>query len=228
MSPALTGVRRADETGRAVAAYPWPVRPFDRQHAVRGFFCDPRIGEGGGKSFHTGVDVSAPDATPVYAVAPGRVSIEGAEIVAVSSGDRDFGPPGGLHGRVDLVAEAFDRPPISAPPPWKDIPVTPALVRWRLVCNAGEVVRWRVAADFRRSFVPAVEGNSDVHFGDVYTPRTRQNHPNKPGLFCFWLARGFDTSVHPDGNYRLEVEAADVRGNASHGHLVVMFVNGQV
>ena len=274
--------------------------PFDRQHPVRGFFCDPRIGDLGGKAFHTGVDVSAPDGRAVYAVAPGRVSIEGAQIVAVSAGDRDFGywhidpgakhgvhvplhgllghigkgwghvhlaertadpgpqgtywnplrpgaltpfadfgepvvkrivtslPPGGLHGRVDLVAEAFDHPPISAPPPWKDIPVTPALVRWRLVRNAREVVRWRVAADFRRSFVPAVKGNSDVHFGDVYAPRTRQNHPNKPGLFRFWLARAFDTTVHPDGDYRLDVEAADARGNASRGHLVVTFVNEQV
>jgi hypothetical protein len=274
--------------------------PFDRQHPVRGFFRDPRIGERGGKSFHTGVDVSAPDGSAVYAVAPGRVSIEGAQIVAVSAGDRDFGywhidpavkpgahvplhgllghigkgwghvhlaertadprpqgtywnplrpgaltpfgdfgepvvkrivaslPPDGLHGRVDLVAEAFDHPPISAPPPWKDIPVTPAVVRWRLVRNAREVVRWRVAADFRRSFVPAVQGNSDVHFGDVYAPRTRQNHPNEPGLFRFWLARAFDTTVHPDGDYRLDVEAADVRGNALRGHLVVTFVNEQL
>ena len=65
--------------------------PFDRQHPVRGFFRDPRIGDRGGKSFHTGVDVSAPDGSAVYAVAPGRVSIEGAQIVAVSAGDRDFG-----------------------------------------------------------------------------------------------------------------------------------------
>jgi hypothetical protein len=283
-----------------VAPYPWPVRPFDRQCAVRGFFRDPRIGAGGGKSFHTGVDVSAPDGTPVHAVAPGRVSVEGAQIVAVSSGEREFSywhivpavshgvevplhgllghigagwghvhlaertprprpegtywnplrrgaltpfadfgapvvdrivaslPPAGLHRRVDLVVEAFDRPPISAPPPWKGIPVTPALVRWRLVRNAREVVGWQDAVNFRRSFAPAVEGSSDVHFGDVYAPGTRQNHANEPGLFRFWLARGFDTTAHPDGDYRLDVEAADVRGNASRGHLVVTFVNDQV
>jgi len=280
-----------------MAGYPWPVQPFERQHPVRAFFHDPRIGDAGGSSFHTGVDVSAPDGTAVYAVAPGRVSIEGAQNVAVAAGDRDFGywhvipavadgqqlplhgllghiapgwghvhfaertadphpqgtywnplrvggltpfadygapvvsrivaslPASGLYGKVDLVVEAFDNPPISAPPPWHNIPVTPALVRWRLVRNAQQVVPWHVAADFRTSFAPDVGGNSDVHFGDVYAPGTRQNHPNAPGLFRFWLARGFDTRPHPDGDYRLDIEAADVRGNASRGHLVVTFIN---
>jgi len=283
-----------------VAGYSWPIEPFDHQHPVRAFFRDPRIGPAGGSSFHTGVDVSAPDGTAVFAVAPGRVSIEGAQNVAVAGGDRDFGywhivpavqqgqtvaahallghiaptwghvhfaertaapapqgtywnplrvggltpfadfgapvvarivtsqPTGALHGRVDLIAEAFDLPPISAPPPWQGIPVTPALVRWRLVRNAVEVVPWRVAANFRVSFEPDVVGNSDVHFGDVYAPGTRQNHPNEPGLFRFWLARGFDTRTHPDGTYRLDVEAADVRGNASRGHLEVTIANAPV
>ncbi len=276
-----------------MAGYPWPVQPFDRQHPVRGLICDPRIGDQGGKSFHTGVDVSAPDGTAVYAVAPGRVSIEGAQIVAVDSGGRSFGywhilpavqsgshvalhgllghvapgwghvhlaertrspapqgtywnplragaltpfadfgapvvtrivtslPASALHGLVDLVVEAFDHPPISAPAPWHDIPVTPALVRWRLGPGS-----WRIAADFRTSFAPAVVGSSDRHFGDVYAPGTRQNHPNQPGLFRFWLARGFDTREHPDGNYLVEVEAADVRGNSSRGRLALTFANG--
>jgi len=283
-----------------VAGYQWPIRPFEDQHAVRAFFRDPRIGDAGGSSFHTGVDVSAPDGTAVYAVAAGRVSIEGAQNVAVAAGGRDFGywhiipavsqgetvaaqallghiapgwghvhlaertanpPPQGtywnplragaltpfadfgapvvsrivtsqparaLQGPVDLIVEAFDRPPISAPPPWQDIPVTPALVRWRLVRNAVEVVPWRLAADFRVSFEPEVVGNSDVHFRDVYAPGTRQSHPNAPGLFRFWLTRGFDTRAHPDGMYRLDVEAADVRGNASRKHLDVAIANAPV
>src|SRR5262245_35560893 len=53
-------------------AYGWPVKPFDRQHPVRGVFGDPRIGETS-HSFHFGVDVSAPDGTPVYATATGTV-----------------------------------------------------------------------------------------------------------------------------------------------------------
>jgi hypothetical protein len=276
------------------------VKPFDRQHPVRGFFRDPRIGDGGGKSFHTGVDISAPDGTAVYAVAPGRVSIEGKQIVAVSAQGRDFGywhvvpsvehgahvplhgllghigpgwghvhfaertpeprpqgtywnplraggltpsadygapvvsrivtsvPAGGLFGLVDLIAETLDHPPISAPPPWHGIPVTPALVRWRLVRNAKAVVPWRVATDSRLSFAPKVVENSDEHFGHVYAPGTRQNHPEQPGLFRFWLERGFDTREHDDGTYRLDVEAADVRGNSSRGHLDLTFVNFQV
>jgi murein DD-endopeptidase MepM/ murein hydrolase activator NlpD len=59
------------------SAYGWPIKPFDRQHAIRGAFDDPRQGIGVGglfeSSFHFGVDISAPDGTPVYAVAAGTV-----------------------------------------------------------------------------------------------------------------------------------------------------------
>jgi hypothetical protein len=51
----------------SVAAYGWPIKPFDQQHAVRGAFDDPRQGRG------VGGHISAPDGTPVYAVAPGTV-----------------------------------------------------------------------------------------------------------------------------------------------------------
>ena len=73
------------------SSYPWPITPFDKQHPVRGFFGDPRIGDGGGKSFHTGIDISAPDGTPVYAVAPGRVSLGGPQNVVVATPGRNFG-----------------------------------------------------------------------------------------------------------------------------------------
>src|SRR5262245_57312365 len=43
--------------------YGWPVKPFNRQHPVRAFLNDPRIGSNGGTSFHFGIDVSAPDGT---------------------------------------------------------------------------------------------------------------------------------------------------------------------
>src|SRR4051794_29076563 len=67
-------------------AYPWPVKPFGQQHPVRGFLNDPRI-SGGERTFHWGVDVSAPDGTPVYAVAPGRVVPQNPEAVAVLGPD---------------------------------------------------------------------------------------------------------------------------------------------
>jgi hypothetical protein len=62
------------------------VKPFDRAHPIRGTFGDPRtvfhgplspvtVNSGGGVfSFHQGIDISAPDGSPVYAVADGRVT----------------------------------------------------------------------------------------------------------------------------------------------------------
>ena len=72
--------------------YPWPVKPFDRQHPVRGFFNDPRV-QDASHAFHFGIDVSAPDRTAVYAVTPGKVFIEDkGHAVAVQAPDgRAFG-----------------------------------------------------------------------------------------------------------------------------------------
>jgi hypothetical protein len=74
------------------SSYGWPVKPFDRQHPVRGFFGDPRIPELGREphgSFHFGVDVSCPDGTPVYATVSGTAVLETPrpETVAIRSGD---------------------------------------------------------------------------------------------------------------------------------------------
>jgi murein DD-endopeptidase MepM/ murein hydrolase activator NlpD len=71
------------------SAYPWPFKPFDRQHPIRGFFGDPRTVYDNGIlsgafagpafiSFHQGVDISAPNGTPIYAVADGHVHYLGA------------------------------------------------------------------------------------------------------------------------------------------------------
>ena len=49
-------------------AYQWPLKPFNQPHPVRGYFNDPRIGEGGGLGFHFGVDIHAADFTPVFSV----------------------------------------------------------------------------------------------------------------------------------------------------------------
>jgi hypothetical protein len=77
-------LRPADAT-----AYGWPVKPFDRQHPVRGFFGDPRIDDAlHTGSLHFGIDVAAADGTPVYATLTGRVSIHPlhADTVTVSAG----------------------------------------------------------------------------------------------------------------------------------------------
>ncbi len=76
-------------------AYGWPVKPFHREHPIRGAFNDPRFhlgaaGEAIG-SFHFGVDIAVPDGTPVYAVEAGRVS-RGLGWVAVRRPNRrEFG-----------------------------------------------------------------------------------------------------------------------------------------
>ena len=65
------------------SAYSWPFKPFNKQHPIRGFFGDPRtvyengILAGGFDgpgifSFHQGIDISAPDGTPIYPVETGR------------------------------------------------------------------------------------------------------------------------------------------------------------
>lgn len=107
------------------------------------------------------------------------------------------------------------------------MPVSPARIRWRLTRAAQPILPWQVAVDHRISFLPDVQGSppSDVNFGAVYASDTTQNNPNMPGLFHFWLKRGFDTGRYPDGGYVLEVEASDVRGNPSTSNVAVRFVN---
>jgi hypothetical protein len=60
----------------AASAYSWPLRPFYQQHAIRGYFNDPRL-SGDETGFHFGVDISAPDGTPVYAIEGGRAQVRG-------------------------------------------------------------------------------------------------------------------------------------------------------
>lgn len=60
----------------AGAAYSWPVRPFFRPHAIRGYFNDPRL-SGPETGFHFGVDIVAQDLDPVYAIEPGRARVRG-------------------------------------------------------------------------------------------------------------------------------------------------------
>jgi Peptidase family M23 len=74
------------------AGYGWPVKPFDRQHPVRAFLDDPRVGSNGGRAFHFGIDVAAPDGTPVYAVQAGEVFFDSRESIAVKVGPaHEFG-----------------------------------------------------------------------------------------------------------------------------------------
>jgi murein DD-endopeptidase MepM/ murein hydrolase activator NlpD len=66
----------------AAAAYSWPIQPFYQQHAIRGYFNDPRLA-GPEQGFHFGVDIVAPDHTPVYAVTSGYARVRGMRVSVV-------------------------------------------------------------------------------------------------------------------------------------------------
>lgn len=75
-------------------AYGWPVKPFNKPHALRGAFDDPRFhlgAEGALSAFHFGVDIAARDGTPVYAVAPGFVRRRPADVTVRRKSGRAFG-----------------------------------------------------------------------------------------------------------------------------------------
>ena len=127
--------------------------------------------------------------------------------------------PNLVSGPVWLVAEAFDKPSLTTLDNWRLLPVTPALVTWRIqATNGNVVVPTRVAADFRTT----VPGNKE--FWSTYARGTFQNmavfagHYSylQPGSYLFLLApTRFDTKSLRDGVYDLVVTATDIRGNSS-------------
>ena len=89
--PELTQTRTVGHQPGVRPSYGWPVKPFNRQHPVRGYLNDPRNANGA-KNFHFGIDISAPDGTAVYAVAAGQVFLmHGRDRVAVRGTSRTFG-----------------------------------------------------------------------------------------------------------------------------------------
>lgn len=90
---------RCDQPPASALAYGWPVKPFRRQHPVRGNFGDPRTltseaafgadtsRSPGSFTFHNGIDISAPTGTPVYPVVSGVARIGYADEVIVATGD---------------------------------------------------------------------------------------------------------------------------------------------
>jgi Peptidase family M23 len=282
------------QAGR-LRAYGWPLRPFDRQHPIYGAFNDPRISRTS-KTFHFGIDVGAPDGTPVFAVEPGRVLLHGTRALALHSSVSDrrlaywhvipavsdgqevakhqllghiqrgaghvhfgewtagaFRNPlrrGSLtpyvdtsspaisvigifrqgrrlradrvRGTVALIAEAFETPPLPDRGEWRpDIPVTPALLRWRVVRGRRVVVRWQTAVDFRDELLPP------EMFNRIYAPGTRKGGRRRPGRYRFYLAREWDSARLSDGLYRLQVAASDIRSNRGVASLPFQIANGE-
>jgi hypothetical protein len=292
-----------DRCGAAAAAnepYPWPLRPFHRQHPVRGFFGDPRTlvsnvdqplkpGTPGRFSFHNGIDIYATPGQAVYPVVSGRARVANAQEVVVRTRDgRSFqywhilplvrtgnwvtasktvlgtaiprrghvhltemrgdcavnplapghlkpyrdatqpeivaidatGPGGALldpaqiAGPFELVVQAQDLPPLPVPPPWQNLPVTPATVKWRLTGSNGRVlVPWTFAADYAVTIPP----NRD--YWRVYAAGTHANfvgrgsQPQVPGVYAFRLTPP-GTTLAP-ARYTVTVQVSTAAGNQS-------------
>jgi hypothetical protein len=90
------GLATTSASTKRAPAYGWPLAPFWKQHPVRGFFGDPRVGRRAdgsqSRQFHFGIDVSGPDGTPVYATLTGTATIHPlhADVVLIVSGSREF------------------------------------------------------------------------------------------------------------------------------------------
>jgi hypothetical protein len=91
---ALPAAAGSHTRARRLTSYPWPLEPFDHEHPVRGNFDDPRVlfvGDELSSNFHFGIDISAADGTPVYAVAPGIVSRHPDHVAVRTSSGGEFG-----------------------------------------------------------------------------------------------------------------------------------------
>jgi hypothetical protein len=128
-------------------------------------------------------------------------------------------PAAPISGAVDVIAEAQQMPPLPVPAPWHDLPVTPARLRWRVRRGGGTVRPWHTPIDLSKALLPKSA------FRRIYAPGTRQNRPGSPGLYRFYLAHRWSTTLLPDGHYRLEVEAADLYGNTGRLHLPFTIAN---
>jgi Peptidase family M23 len=127
--------------------------------------------------------------------------------------------PINLHGGVDLIVEAFDRPALPVPAPWAGMPVAPASIRWRVIQGRTVARAWHSPFDLATRMLP------EKLYPIVYAPGTRQNHPNQPGLFRYFLAHSWSTSLLPDGRYTIQVEVADVHNNKATGSLQISITN---
>jgi hypothetical protein len=126
--------------------------------------------------------------------------------------------PSFVRGRVEIVVDAEDLPTMPVEGEWHGLPVTPALITWRIKSlKRGTLGRRHVALDYRRT-VPR-----DSAFWRLYARGTYQNM-TVFGQHYSYMQRGsylFKLTSHPfnthslrDGVYDLIVTASDIRGNS--------------
>ena len=101
--------------------------------------------------------------------------------------------PGAL-SHIDLRARGRDRrgtpdAALKVPPPWDGLPVTPARLRWRVRRGERTVRPWQTPIDLSKKLLPPED------FRRIYAPGTRQNRQGKPGLYRFFLAHTWSTTL---------------------------------
>ena len=126
--------------------------------------------------------------------------------------------PHRVAGVVDVVASAYDLPPLAPAGPWSVARLAPASIWWTLSGNG--VTESASVADFGGGILP------NTLYGLVYAPGTYQNKPNRPGKYLFWGARSLDTTTLTDGVYELTVSAADTRANIGTLTVQLQIANG--
>jgi hypothetical protein len=128
--------------------------------------------------------------------------------------------PGAVAGSINVLASAFDPPPIKPPAPWNVARLAPDSVWFDLANSAGTVVSTSMVAYFGFTIPP------NSLYSWIYAPGTYQNKPHRPGQYIFWIAHGLDTTAFPDGTYTLEVYAADTRDNFGEASVPLTIANG--
>jgi hypothetical protein len=155
-------------------------------------------------------------------------------VSSISIRESDTGPellPEFVHGRVVLIAQAYDMPAVPVPGVWNNLPVAPALLTWRVeAAKDGKVVLHDQTAFDVRVTLP------NDPFWQCYARGTRQNMSTfngqrawrEPGVYLYKLSRTpFDTARLPNGIYTLVVTATDIRGNQSSSRQVFIVRNGR-
>ena len=113
---------------------------------------------------------------------------------------------GAGRGKIQIIVDAHAGPAEPPPFPWQGAIVSPTLIRWRLLSHGTPISAWRTAVDFRNYLPP------NALYPDIYAPHTRQNRAGRPGVYRYYLARSWDTSVLAPGVYTIKVVARSTGG----------------
>ncbi len=101
-------------------------------------------------------------------------------------------------------------------------PVTPALLRWRVLRDgAAEPAPWTVAADFRARMIDA------TLYPSIYAPATTQNHQSTPGLYLL-LPRPTSWKLGRRSRTGSRSQAFDTRDNRADAWLDFSVETGAV